>query len=195
MPDLRREFRKNVRLATHTALGELFIPDEYEECKWVLGKLIFVGRLGTSSGLDQASLHHQQLWVPARSDSRPARSAPAAVLSAQVVAAMVAGWETQGPSTANYRSRANDNSPLGMTGRGGVGNEPWSFSLFYASRVFGVSLLYQSAVRSLNFGFVLAISQSFFSLRQFFSCFSRVMALIASSKLSQYTGRRRCNFP
>ena len=34
MPGLRREFQKNDRLATHTALGELFIPDEYEECKW-----------------------------------------------------------------------------------------------------------------------------------------------------------------
>ena len=34
-----REFQKNIRLATHTALGELFIPDEYEECKWVFMKL------------------------------------------------------------------------------------------------------------------------------------------------------------
>lgn len=36
MPDLRREFQKNDRLATHTALGELFIPDEYVNCKRVL---------------------------------------------------------------------------------------------------------------------------------------------------------------
>jgi len=36
MPGLRREFQKNDRLATHTALGELFIPDEYGNCKWVL---------------------------------------------------------------------------------------------------------------------------------------------------------------
>jgi len=33
MPDLRREFRKYVRLATHTALGELFIPDGFEKRK------------------------------------------------------------------------------------------------------------------------------------------------------------------
>jgi hypothetical protein len=39
MPGLRREFQNNDRLATHTALGELFIPDEYEECKWVFRKL------------------------------------------------------------------------------------------------------------------------------------------------------------
>ena len=35
MPGLRREFQKNDRLATHTALGELFIPDEFRKCKWV----------------------------------------------------------------------------------------------------------------------------------------------------------------
>jgi hypothetical protein len=40
MPGLRREFQKNDRLATHTALGELFIPDEYEECKRVFRELI-----------------------------------------------------------------------------------------------------------------------------------------------------------
>ena len=34
-----REFQKNIRLATHTALGELFIPDEFEECKGVFTKL------------------------------------------------------------------------------------------------------------------------------------------------------------
>ncbi len=34
MPGLRREFQKNDRLATHTALGELFIPDEFRKCKW-----------------------------------------------------------------------------------------------------------------------------------------------------------------
>lgn len=39
MPGLRREFQKNNRLATHTALGELFIPDEYEECKGVFTEL------------------------------------------------------------------------------------------------------------------------------------------------------------
>ncbi len=33
MPGLRREFQKNDRLATHTALGELFIPDEFGKCK------------------------------------------------------------------------------------------------------------------------------------------------------------------
>ena len=35
MPGLRREFQKNDRLATHTALGELFIPDEFGKCKRV----------------------------------------------------------------------------------------------------------------------------------------------------------------
>jgi hypothetical protein len=35
MPGLRREFQKNDRLATHTALGELFIPDEFQKCKRV----------------------------------------------------------------------------------------------------------------------------------------------------------------
>jgi hypothetical protein len=42
MPGLRREFQKNDRLATHTALGELFIPDEFRKCKRVFTKL---GRL------------------------------------------------------------------------------------------------------------------------------------------------------
>jgi hypothetical protein len=44
MPGLRREFQKNDRLATHTALGELFIPDEFGICKgslrsYVLGRI------------------------------------------------------------------------------------------------------------------------------------------------------------
>jgi hypothetical protein len=30
MPGLRREFQNNDRLATHTALGELFIPDAWQ---------------------------------------------------------------------------------------------------------------------------------------------------------------------
>jgi hypothetical protein len=34
-----REFQKNIRLATHTALGELFIPDEFGKCKWLFTKL------------------------------------------------------------------------------------------------------------------------------------------------------------
>jgi hypothetical protein len=38
MPGLRREFQKNDRLATHTALGELFIPDEFRNCKWVFAR-------------------------------------------------------------------------------------------------------------------------------------------------------------
>jgi hypothetical protein len=38
MPDLRREFQKNDRLATHTALGELFIPEAFGKCKGVLRK-------------------------------------------------------------------------------------------------------------------------------------------------------------
>jgi hypothetical protein len=38
MPGLRREFQKNDRLATHAALGELFIPDEFRKCKWELRK-------------------------------------------------------------------------------------------------------------------------------------------------------------
>ena len=39
MPGLRREFQKNDRLATHTALGELFIPDEFRKCKGVFTRL------------------------------------------------------------------------------------------------------------------------------------------------------------
>jgi hypothetical protein len=39
MPGLRREFQNNDRLATHTALGELFIPDEFWKCKWEFAKL------------------------------------------------------------------------------------------------------------------------------------------------------------
>ena len=38
MPGLRREFQKNDRLATHTALGELFIPDEFGKCKRVFAE-------------------------------------------------------------------------------------------------------------------------------------------------------------
>jgi len=44
MPDLRREFQKNVRLATHTALGELFIPDAFGKCKGVFTKLSLFGQ-------------------------------------------------------------------------------------------------------------------------------------------------------
>jgi hypothetical protein len=49
MPGLRREFQKNDRLATHTALGELFIPDEYEECKRVFAELIRRGEETTKT--------------------------------------------------------------------------------------------------------------------------------------------------
>ena len=34
-----REFQKNIRLATHTALGELFIADEFAKCKRVFTEL------------------------------------------------------------------------------------------------------------------------------------------------------------
>jgi hypothetical protein len=51
MPGLRREFQKNDRLATHTALGELFIPDEFRKCKRVFAKL------GSEYGLRPSILH------------------------------------------------------------------------------------------------------------------------------------------
>jgi hypothetical protein len=50
MPGLRREFQKNDRLATHTALGELFIPDEFRKCKWVFAN--FGRELGLRSERD-----------------------------------------------------------------------------------------------------------------------------------------------
>ena len=60
---------------------------------------------------------------------------------------------------------------------------------FWARRGLTLSFLYQPAARSLNSGFVLAISHNVFSLRQFFSCFSRAMVLCTSPELSQQTSR------
>jgi hypothetical protein len=65
MPGLRREFQKNDRLATHTALGELFIPDEFGKCKRVFMELSRAARDWTAeAGCPHASNGGGQEYPP-----------------------------------------------------------------------------------------------------------------------------------
>jgi hypothetical protein len=52
-----REFQKNIRLATHTALGELFIPDEFGKCKGVFTEL-------SREDPDQPPINRKNAYAP-----------------------------------------------------------------------------------------------------------------------------------
>jgi hypothetical protein len=85
MPDPRREFQTNIRLATHTALGELFIPDECKNRQ--AGKLevefIWRGRYG-GLGPRSHACHPEAAKSPAKDDShrRPLHLHPATLAHA-----------------------------------------------------------------------------------------------------------------
>jgi hypothetical protein len=80
MPGLRREFQKNNRLATHTALGELFIPDEFKKCKREFCEVVVEGRTyiivligGRRRRLNDKVASQDSMQPPSASQSASAR--------------------------------------------------------------------------------------------------------------------------